>query len=145
VSFVVTDRSSFFMNIFPSIRRLLRGLPLAVALALPLTVAAQNAFTTQAVNMRAGPDRSFPLVAWIPAGASVQVWGCVEGWRWCDTQWGFHRGWVWSQNLQTTFGAQPGVIFFGGPSTGVPIVSFTIGNYWNSYYRGRPWWVGRRP
>ncbi len=125
------------------VRRLAGALGLAVALVLPVSAAAQNAFTTQAVNMRAGPDRSFPLVAWIPAGASVQVFGCVEGWRWCDTQWGRNRGWVWSQALQTIFGSQPGVIFHGGPTLGIPLVTFSIGSYWGSFYRGRPWWDNR--
>jgi len=122
---------------------LVRSVLLAFALALPLAASAQNAFTAQAVNMRAGPDRSFPLVAWIPAGAAVQVFGCVEGWRWCDTAWGPHRGWVWSQALQTTFQSQPSIIFYGGPTLGIPLVTFSIGTYWNSFYRNRPWWDNR--
>lgn len=121
----------------------LRRLLLALAFALPLAASAQNAFTTQAVNMRAGPDRSFPLVAWIPAGAAVQVFGCLDGWRWCDTAWGPHRGWVWSQTLQTTFQNQPWIIFHGGPTLGIPLVTFSIGAYWDSFYRNRPWWDHR--
>ncbi|HNW10046.1 MAG TPA: SH3 domain-containing protein, partial [Candidatus Rifleibacterium sp.] len=97
------------MNMLAAARRL----ALALAFALPVAAAAQNAFTTQSVNMRAGPDRSFPLVAWIPAGTPVQVFGCLDGWRWCDVQWGFNRGFVWSQFLQTSFGPQPSIIFYG--------------------------------
>lgn len=123
------------------LRRLL--LAIVLALALPLAASAQNAFTTQAVNMRAGPDRSFPLVAWLPAGTAVQVFGCLEGWRWCDTAWGPHRGWVWSQALQTTFQSQPWIIFYGGPMLGIPLVTFSIGTYWDSFYRSRPWWHQR--
>lgn len=122
-------------------RRLL--LAFAFAFALPIAASAQNAFTTQAVNMRAGPDRSVPLVAWIPAGAAVQVIGCLDGWRWCDTAWGPNRGWVWSRALQTTFGGQPWVISYGGPTLGIPLVTFSIGTYWDSFYRNRPWWDQR--
>ena len=93
--------------------------------------------------MRAGPDRSFPLVAWLPAGASVQVFGCIEGWRWCDVQWGFNRGFVWSPFLQMQFQNRPTVIFQGGPMLGVPLITFSIGNYWDSFYRNRPWWNNR--
>lgn len=114
-----------------------------VACVLPLAAHAQNAFTTQSVNMRAGPDSAFPLVAWIPAGTPVQVFGCLEGWRWCDVQWGFNRGFVWSQALQTSFGPQPSVIFYGGPGVGLPLITFSIGSYWNSFYRNQPWWGSR--
>lgn len=130
------------MTRISSFRRSLRRLALATTFILPLAAAAQNAITTQAVNMRAGPDASFPLVAWIPGGAPVHVYGCVAGWRWCDTQWGMQRGWVWSQTLQTTFG-QPQVVFMGGPALGIPLVTFSINSYWNSWYRNRPWWDNR--
>lgn len=120
--------------------RLLAG---AVALALPLAASAQGAFTTEAVNMRAGPDRSFPLVAWIPAGVPVRVFGCLDGWRWCDTAWGPHRGWVWSRNLAMTFQNQPWPIFYAGPRLGIPLVSFSIVSYWGSFYRNQPWWHQR--
>jgi uncharacterized protein YraI len=57
---------------------------IALSLLLPIPVIAQTAFTTQEVNVRAGPDRAFPLVTWLRPGTHVDVIGCTSGWRWCD-------------------------------------------------------------
>jgi hypothetical protein len=35
------------------------------------------------------------------------------------------------------------VISYGGPTLGIPLVAFSIGNYWDNYYRGRPFWNNR--
>lgn len=116
----------------------------AVAILLPLSASAQlAAITTQAVNMRAGPDRSFPLVTWLPPGTGVNVVGCIDGWRWCDVVWGFNRGWIFARFLSMVFQNQPTVIFNTGAMLGVPIISFSIGNYWGLHYRNRPWWNNR--
>ncbi len=45
---------------------------------------AQEAFTRRTVNVRAGPDTSYPTVAPLGAGASVEVMGCLDDWSWCD-------------------------------------------------------------
>jgi uncharacterized protein YraI len=116
---------------------------IAAALLLPLSAWAQFAVTTQAVNVRAGPDRGFPLVTWLPAGTAVNVWGCIQGWRWCDVGTGFNRGWVYARFLSMTHRNQPTVIINGGPWLGVPIVSFSVGSYWGLHYQNRPWWDQR--
>jgi len=113
------------------------------ALCLSATASAQVAFTTQATNMRAGPDRDFPLVAWIGPNTPVQVFGCVNGWRWCDVQWGPNRGWVYAGFLSYTWNNQPTIILQGGPVLGLPLVTWSIGPYWDNFYRNRPWWGNR--
>jgi uncharacterized protein YraI len=119
-------------------------LGLALALAVPVTAWAQQfAVTNNAVNMRAGPDRSFPLVAWLPAGVTVSVLGCVDGWRWCDVLVGGNRGWVYSGFLTYAFQGGPVPILQGGPMLGLPLITFSIGPYWDSFYRNRPWWNNR--
>lgn len=122
--------------------RLLTGAFLAGAgwLSAPAQVSAQTAFTTQAVNMRAGPDRGFPLVAWLPAGTAVNVVGCIDGWRWCDvvTQW--ERGWVYARFLSLPFQNQRVTILNNGAWLGLPLITFSVGPYWGSHYRGRPWY-----
>lgn len=119
---------------------------IAAAVVVPAAAAwAEPALTTQGVNMRAGPDVSYPQVAFLPRGVSVNVVGCVEGYSWCDVIAGGNRGWVYAGYLssQAYYNGAPGIIAYQGPTLGVPLISFSIGNYWDNYYRGRPWWNNR--
>lgn len=115
---------------------------LAAAAALTLTsvVAAQEAFTTKDVNVRAGPDRAYPLVVWVPGGTAVYVNGCLDDYRWCDVTVGPDRGWVYAKNLQYTYQGQPMTIYGNGQTLALPIISFILGSYWNDNYRNRPWY-----
>jgi uncharacterized protein YraI len=120
----------------------LRSLLVAAALV-PVAASAELAVTTQGVNMRAGPDVSYPQVAFLGRGVQVDVVGCAEGWQWCDVLAGPNRGWVSAGFLSYSYYNQPTVISYGGPMLGIPLVSFSIGNYWDNYYRGRPFWNNR--
>lgn len=123
---------------------------LAAALLVPVGTFAQvvvarpvvttQAFTTQSVNLRAGPDRAFPLVSWMPGGTPVTVFGCLNGWHWCDVAFGFNRGWVNGRFLAVPWGGQQVLIMNSGPRVGVPMVTFSTGAYWGAHYRGRPWY-----
>jgi uncharacterized protein YraI len=104
---------------------------IALALLLPVPALAQSAFTTQAVNVRAGPDRAFPLVTWLQPGTPVNVIGCTNGWRWCDVVAGPWRGWVYSRYLS------------GPIRSWAPVITFSVGSYWGAHYRGRPWYSSR--
>jgi uncharacterized protein YraI len=124
--------------------RLAGGSILAVAtLALPIAAWAQVAYTTQAINMRAGPDRAYPQVAWLPSGVAVNVVGCVDGYRWCDVAAGPNRGWVYARFISYPYQNQPVPIITGGAILGLPLITFSIGPYWDNYYRGRPWYGNR--
>jgi len=114
-----------------------------VALALPTAALAQLAYTTTTVNMRAGPDPSYPLVLRVYPGTQVNVIGCLDNWSWCDVGVGPDRGWVFAQYLAYPYQDQRVPIYGYGPTLGLPIVTFTIGPYWDNYYRNRPWWNQR--
>jgi hypothetical protein len=88
--------------------------------------------TTGNLNMRAGPDTTYPVVTTIPAGAPVQVFGCVNGRSWCDALWVGQRGWVSSAWLDATVWRT------------APIVRWNKAAYWNQYYVGRPWFATPR-
>ena len=112
----------------------------ASALTFASAAAAQEAYTKKPVNVRAGPDRNYPLVAWLPGGAIVYVNGCVEDYRWCDITSDATRGWVYAGNLEYTYQGRPVPIYGNGPTLALPIISFILGSYWNDHYRDRPWY-----
>src|SRR6185369_12906466 len=93
-----------------------------------------------------------PRVMRIPEGVPVQVDGCVDDFTWCDVSLGPDRGWVYAGNLEYPYrDGRRIVILDNGPRLGFPIVTFSVGPYWDTYYRGRPWysrrsyWAGRSP
>lgn len=110
---------------------------------LPAAASAQFAYTNRDVNLRAGPNREFPLVMWVPGGVQVYVNGCVDGWTWCDVTVGDERGWVYAEFLSYDYYGQPVTIVSGGALLGLPLITFSIGPYWDNYYRYRPWYGNR--
>jgi len=120
-----------------------RGLGLLLGFCLCAGASAQTAFTTKTVNVRAGPSRDYPLVARVPAGMEVGINGCLDDWTWCDVTFGLDRGWVYAGNLEFPYEGRQVIILDSGATIGLPIVTFSIGPYWDRWYRGRPWY-GRR-
>ncbi|HEY8682178.1 MAG TPA: SH3 domain-containing protein [Rhodanobacter sp.] len=116
---------------------------LALSLALPLLAHAADGYVTGNVTMRAGPDPSYPLIDEIPAGTEVDVQGCTEGWEWCDVISYNNRGWVAGNYIQYDYDNQRVLLPSYGAEIGIPIVSFVIGDYWNHYYRDRPFYNQR--
>lgn len=119
----------------------LATLPLLV---LPLTVLAADGYTTGNVNLRAGPDTSYPLLDTLPAGAPVNLQGCTSGWEWCDVVFQGERGWVAGNFIQYQYQNQDVLVPQYGAQIGIPIVTFVIQTYWNSYYRNRPFYSERQ-
>jgi uncharacterized protein YraI len=124
----------------PSCLRLSFGVYL---LALSAAAATQNAVTTHPVDLYAGPDDSYPMVAQLDADEPVQVMGCLNDWSWCDVAFEDNRGWLYAPDI--TYDYEGGYVPFYtyAPSFGVPVVQFTIGDYWDRYYHGRPWYGQR--
>jgi uncharacterized protein YraI len=119
---------------------------LAVTLTFGISVAQAQGFTaslTSTVHLRAGPSIEYPLVTLVPAGAVAQVYGCEQGYGWCDVQIGPNRGWVDGYFLQTVGPGGPVIVASGGLTIGIPVVSFVLGSYWGSYYANRPWYGQR--
>lgn len=123
----------------------------SLSLALPALAYAQDGFVTGNVNLRAGPDPSYPLVDQLPAGTGVSVQGCTSGWEWCDVinQNDGNRGWIAGNFIQYAYQQQPVLLSDYGAQIGIPIVAFSLGLYWDNYYRGRSfygqrsYWYGR--
>ena len=120
-------------------------------LAIPVSVLAQQAYTTRGVSMRAGPSTQYPQVGRLGGGAPVTLIGCLGDWSWCDVIYANLRGWVYAPYLSYLYRGGPVPLYTYAPSLGIPIIGFSIGPYWDRYYRGRPWygrrdyWISRPP
>ncbi|WP_329740809.1 SH3 domain-containing protein [Dyella sp. A6] len=112
-------------------------------LALPALAMAADGYTTTSVNMRAGPDISYPWIDTIPAGAPVAIQGCTDGWAWCDVIYRDERGWVAGNFIQYIYDNQNVLVPRYGARIGIPIISFVIGTYWGHHYRDRPFYRER--
>jgi uncharacterized protein YraI len=117
---------------------------IVVAAALPALAAAQEARSGKQINMRAGPARDYPLVASYGPGTPLAVQGCTDGYGWCDViAPGNVRGWVFAGNILYPWQDQERPLQIFGSVVGIPIITFSIGNYWGSYYPNRPWYRDR--
>jgi uncharacterized protein YraI len=112
-------------------------------LALSAAAATQNAVTNHSANVYAGPDDSYPMVAELDADAPVQVMGCLDDWSWCDVAFADNRGWLYAPDITYDYEGGYVPLYTYAPSLGVPVVQFTIGDYWDRYYHGRSWYEQR--
>jgi len=124
-------------------KRLARTALATLLLATPMLALANEAQVTGNVNIYAGPDPGYPMIATLYAGTSVDVQGCTPGWEWCDVIVADNRGWVPGTYLQYYYENQPELITDYGERIGIPIVAFSIGLYWDHYYRYRSFYHDR--
>jgi len=95
------------------------------------------------VHLRAGPSVFYPSVGMVFAGSPAVVFGCEQGFNWCDVQIGLNRGWVDAAFLQAQSPGGPVIITNNPFALGIPITPFVLNTYWNTWYRGRPWFAQR--
>ena len=117
----------------------------ALCLAVPACALATEGYVVDNVNLRAGPDQSYPLVDQLPTGTEVDVQGCTDGWEWCDVinDSDGNRGWIAGNYIQYQYEDQQVLLPEYGAQIGIPIVAFSVGNYWDRYYRERPFYGDR--
>lgn len=61
-----------------------------------------TAQTTVSLNMRSGPSTQYGVIAVIPAGGTVAVSRCTNGYAWCEVTYGNRTGWVSARYLRAT-------------------------------------------
>jgi uncharacterized protein YraI len=126
--------------------KLLTGLAVsALAVATFATPAADaaEAYANQPTGIYAGPSAEYPQIFALYPGTPVEVYGCVEGYTWCDVQFDDYRGWAYSGQLSYPYyGRQVPILDFGY-RLGLPIVGFSIDDYWGRYYHDRPFYGDR--
>jgi uncharacterized protein YraI len=126
-------------------KRLTLGLAGIVAGLLigPSLASAADAVTTAGTNLRAGPAFDFPVVDRIPSEVGVNIHGCIRAYSWCDVSWRDARGWVPGDQLAYLDNGRRVRVVEYGPRIGLPIVGFAVDSYWDTYYRGRPFYGQR--
>ena len=115
----------------------------ALSIASGTASAQSQAYTNQPVYLYAGPAQDYPVVAQLSSGQPLAVYGCVSGYTWCDVAIAQARGWVYGGYLTYPYQGGNVPIMTYGPTIGLPLVTFSIGTYWDRYYRGRPWYGDR--
>lgn len=115
----------------------------ATAICLAPVLAQADAYVVADVALQAGPDTEYPSITEIPGGTSVAVQGCIDGWTWCDVVAGGDEGWVPGTYLEEDYDGQRVVVLDYGPRIRIPIVTFSIGTYWDRHYRSRPFYTQR--
>lgn len=106
--------------------------------------AQEYALVTVNLHMRAGPGTRYPVIVTIPERRNVRVFGCVRGYTWCDVAWAGHRGWVYARYLAYMYHDRRRPIARLGPVIGLPIITFSFGDYAHRHYRDRPWYPDLR-
>lgn len=112
-------------------------------LLLAANAQAQTAYITTNANLRAGPDVGYPRVLTVPSGVSVQIYGCINDWSWCDIAWRGQRGWISGALLGYNHSGRRVPVSGYGAQLGLPIVSFVFDSYWNDHYRNSAWYGNR--
>lgn len=97
------------------LRTLALSTAIATVAATPL-LAQMTASTTTDLNFRAGPGPQYAAEGVIPAGAAVDVAGCLDGGEWCEVTYDGQTGYAYSAYLTTLVEEQP-VVLYEAPST----------------------------
>ncbi|MEY9781137.1 uncharacterized protein YraI [Sinorhizobium fredii] len=117
-------------------RALLKIAATGMLLLAPAIAQAAEGFATANVNMRAGPSTAYPAITVIPAGESIEIYGCLADVPWCDVEFYDGRGWVHGRYIQALYQQRR---VYVGPRyyrpLGIPVVVFSFSSYWDRHYR----------
>jgi uncharacterized protein YraI len=112
----------------------------AAWMAAPGAAHADPGFVASRTFAYAGPDESFPRVAYLRRGTRLEVRGCLERYDWCDVLWGRHRydrGWVSEDMIDFYYRGRSwrsrDYFRFRRPA----IVIWDIDRYWDDSYRSQ--------
>ncbi len=111
--------------------------------AAPAFAQSDTGYVVGDADLRAGPDFGYPLIDVVPAGGPVYINGCTEAYEWCDVVFQDEHGWVAGNTIQFDYDNRPVYLPRYGAAIGIPIIGFTISNYWGRYYAGRPFYRER--
>lgn len=89
-----------------------------------------QATTTVSLNMRQGPSTQYSVIRAIPAGATVAVYRCTDGYVWCEVGYAGSTGWASARYLRASspqYNQQP--IPNVGAQLGLQLFQFILGQF----------------
>jgi uncharacterized protein YraI len=103
---------------------------------------AATGWTTNDLNLRAGPGSHYRTLTVMPAGARVDVIRCTS---WCELYYAGYRGWASARYITTAYRSAPPVVRPPMP----PTIYWYFGrprwdDRYHSWHGGRHWWYGDR-
>lgn len=101
------------------------------------------ATAARGTTMRAGPQQDYPAVRTVSRNGRVTVHGCLADRSWCDVSYGNDRGWVSGADLVTRYQGRDEIIRNQSGGYGFVTLTFSFGDYWENYYRQRPFYNER--
>ena len=117
----------------------------AALLSLTAASAAQayEAYVNEPAPILTGPSPDYPPVVYLHGGETVEVYGCLDGYDWCDVQFLNYRGWFDADLLTSIYDGRRVPLYDYGYDLGLPIIDFSFNDYWGRYYRDRPFFRER--
>lgn len=118
-----------------------------LAFGIPTAAQAQQqqmAYAASSAYLRAGPGKSYPLVAHMISGDVVKVLGCVRSNEWCDIDAKGHRGWVQGKTLEAARNGRRLNVAANAERVNLPEIAFDQRSYWDTNYKHYPFFTERR-
>jgi uncharacterized protein YraI len=114
-----------------------------IALGAAQSALAYEAYVNGPAPILTGPSTDYPPVVYLHGGEPVEVYGCLDGYQWCDISFRDFRGWFDSSDLFYGYQGQQVPLYDYGYDIGLPIIGFSFDDYWGRYYRDRPFYRER--
>jgi uncharacterized protein YraI len=96
-----------------------------IALTVSHGARAYEAYITSGAALLAGPAPNYPPVADVSAGERVQIFGCLDGYSWCDVSFRGYRGWFDGRLLAYPYQGIRVPLASVGAQVGVPLEGFS--------------------
>lgn len=113
------------------------------ALAGAQAAQAYEAYVNTPAPILTGPSPEYPPVVNLYGGEQVEVYGCLDDYDWCDVSFRDYRGWMDAEQLSYPYEGRRVPLYDYGYYIGLPVLSFSLNDYWGRYYRNRPFFRER--